>query len=679
MSDSSSDFSVRASRAAMVEAAPEFGTKSTNQSSPIRATQISILAMAAALFLDGIFIRATNCYYPIESYRDVFVIARRALYQSYADILTILCVTLLALLTLLLVRRSRSSQAVIGTLYFVFAGLMALFFCVNDRALEIIGGPITFQWAYYADLFNSVTGQSSVASNIDSPMLMLLALSLFTLTGGYAFLKLLLKKIHGKRVFLLIAGFSSLLAIGYLAFVHEHLKLHASEINYAQIENPLVEFIYTALVGDTNTLSNLPTNIPDADFRTGKSADSTTRSGYNETRRVRNVVLMVMESVGAKDVIGSDQFANGKPPVEMTPKLTAARAAGLTFNNFYAHAPMTSKSLFSTLTSRYPLFSFASEITKKSWTPPLTTLSGRLKEKGYRTGFFMSADSNFQQIGKFLAGSGFDVLSDKNNISCATPVYVGSTTAWPFLDSVDDECTAAALSDWIGDGKGAPFFGMMWTNNTHFPYFSRGEQVRFSDDPSRNRYLNALRSSDAAIGGLLEYLRRHDLANDTLVVVIGDHGESFGQHGAHVHGNNVFEEQVHIPLLLINPYLFRGGTDQVAGGLVDLAPTILDLLKVEAPRSWQGRSMFAAERSPRVYFMAPLSEMIAGYREGDSKFIFNAARNKMSVFDLKRDPDETRDLSEEMGEGKAREAKERLAAWVQYQERLFNQRTSSLP
>jgi lipoteichoic acid synthase len=672
MSNSSSDFSAHAGRAAIAEAPPEFGTEPANQRSSIRATQLSILAMAAALCLDGIFIRATNCYYPIENYRDVFVIARRALYQSYADILTVLCVTLLASLTLFLVRRSRS-QTVIGKLYYVFAGLMGLFFCVNERALEIIGSPITYQWAYYADFFNSVTPQSSVASNLDSLMLMLFALSLFTLTAGYSFLKLLFKKICSNRFFHLIIGFSSLLTVGFLVFVHEHLKVHASEINYAQIENPLVEFLSTALAGDTNTLSNLPTNIPDSDFRIGKSADSA-KNGYNETQRVRNVVLVVMESVGAMDVIGPDQL------VKTTPQLTAARTAGLTFDSFYAHAPMSSKSLFSILTSRYPLFSYASEITKKSWTPPLATLSGRLKQEGYRTGFFMSGDFNFQQFGKFIAGSGFDALSDRSNISCATPNFIGSTTAWPFLDSVDDECTAAALSDWIGDGRGAPFFGVMWTGNTHFPYFSRGEQVRFSDDdPSRNRYLNALRSSDAAIGKLLENLRQHELANETLVVVIGDHGESFGQHGAHVHGNNVFEQQVHIPLLLVNPHLFRGTTDNIVGGLVDLAPTILDLLKLEAPRSWQGRSMFAAERSPRVYFMAPLSEMIAGYREGDSKFIFNAARNKISVFDLKHDPDEARNLLEEMGEGKAREVKERLAAWVQYQERLFNQRTSSLP
>jgi hypothetical protein len=87
--------------------------------------------------------------------------------------------------------------------------------------------------------------------------------------------------------------------------------------------------------------------------------------------------------------------------------------------------------------------------------------------------------------------------------------------------------------------------------------------------------------------------------------------------------------------------------------------------------------MFANERSPRVYFMAPNSEMIAGYKDGDSKFIFNLARNRISIFDLKHDPGEKRNLAGEKGEA-AGEVADRLAAWVQYQQKLFATPVASL-
>jgi lipoteichoic acid synthase len=646
----------------------------TDQRSAVRARQLSVLAMAFDLCVLAIFIRAANFYYPIKTYWDARWIAKETFHHSYYDIATVFCVTLFASLALILMRRNRTSQGVIAGLYYAFAALMALLFCVNSRALEVIGGSLTYQWLYYADFFRSFTSRSAVTSTLDSSILTLLALSFLALTVGFWLLKLLLQLMWRYRFSRLMIGFSLLLTVVYLVYVRGWV--HANEINYREIANPLVELISTALVGDTNTLSRLPTSFADTDFRIGNSTDPAS-SRYKTTQRVRNVVLIVMESVGANYVIGSRLFGKGKSPVDATPHLTGARAAGITFNHFYAHAPMSTKSIFSMLASRHPLFSYATEISKIG-NAPLATLSSRLKEEGYRTGFFMSGDFKFQGVDSFLAGRGFDVLSDMNTISCATPTFAGSTTAWPNLDSVDDECTVAALSNWIGDGKGAPFFGMMWTGNTHWPYFSSGEQAQFSDDdPHLNRYLNALRSSDASIGELLEHLRQHGLANETLVVVIGDHGEAFGEHGAQVHGNNVFEEEVHIPLLLVNPN-FRGDSEQAVGGLVDLAPTILDVLEIEAPLAWQGRSMFAIERSPRVYFMAPNSEMIAGYREGDSKFIFNLARNKISVFDLERDPGETRNIVQEMGEA-AKEVPERLAAWVQYQEKLFTRRTIPLP
>ena len=250
--------------------------------------------------------------------------------------------------------------------------------------------------------------------------------------------------------------------------------------DYRKIANPLVELVSTAVAGDINALSTIPTRFSTAELQVRGTSEPAS-SQYNATRGVRNVILIVMESVGADYVIGSRAM-------EVIPELTTARRTGITFENFYAHTPMSTKSLFSISARGTHFFLMRRKLLRVKNTP-LATLSGVLKEAGYRTGLFMSGDLRFQSVDNFLVGRGFDILSDMTSIPCSTPTFAGSTTAWPNLDSVDDLCTAAALSKWIGSGKGKSLLGM----NTHWPYFSRDEQLEISNEKLHlNRYLNAL-------------------------------------------------------------------------------------------------------------------------------------------------------------------------------------------
>ena len=168
------------------------------------------------------------------------------------------------------------------------------------------------------------------------------------------------------------------------------------------------------------------------------------------------------------------------------------------------------------------------------------------------------------------------------------------------------------------------------------------------------------------------------MPNSTLVIVLGDHGEAFGTHGQVVHASNIYEENVHIPLLLINRRLFHGETSRVVGGMADIAPTALQLLGMAEPNEWQGRSLFSPERSPRTYFFSPWADWIYGYREGDRKFIFDATTNEYAIYDLASDPGEERNLIEQSPDSR-RKIVERIAAWVQYQDRLVQHFTAPAP
>ena len=104
-------------------------------------------------------------------------------------------------------------------------------------------------------------------------------------------------------------------------------------------------------------------------------------------------------------------------------------------------------------------------------------------------------------------------------------------------DFADDADTVAAADEWISARAGSPFFATVWTGNTHHPYVAPpGEQASFGvSDAAHHRYLHALRHADNALGSLLAALRRLGVEEDTLVVVVGDHGEAFGRHGQSGH------------------------------------------------------------------------------------------------------------------------------------------------
>lgn len=582
--------------------------------------------------------------------------------NAFYDIALLASIATLCLVFAFVLRhRWEPTRAIVGA-FFTFCIVAIVVCAINISAVSLIGGPLTFQWLYYADFLATFTSQSAVESALNASFFLNIA-------GGLVAFAVL--TFASRPLLLLTQRCSPFAPLGLAALVLALYFWASSDRrtflgeDRSQVVSPLIELVRTAATAGTSGLESephpiLPAKLPLAIHDPADLPERLAKA------KVRNVLIIVMESVGADSVAGF-----GPPQAyQWTPNLARYEDKAFRFTRAYAHVPYSSKSLYALLSAQYPLFTYKLE-TDQFDGMPIPTLSDVLHRKGYRTGFFMSGELAFQRVDRFLGQHSFDTAADMTTLGCKGQRYIGSTPDWPNMDSVDDECTAAAVSSWIDHRAGRPFLGVFWTGNTHWPYFSQRvpQPGLYSLDERRNRYLGALRDSDQAIGKLLDHLDRTGVLSHTLVVVLGDHGEAFGQHGYRAHGNSIFEEEVHIPLLLINGSIAGARVDTL-GGISDIAPTVLHILGMDPPADWSGRSLFSPRRAQSVFMFSINQDMMIGFREGDGKYIYETARDRSLVFNLRDDPRETRDV----GTASQRETVRRRAAGWLLEQKLATQR-----
>ena len=631
--------------------------------------QVAIFSTAATLCAFLIMIRAHVLGFDWKALLSSLVIVPKILMAMHYDFLFVVVLTSAFLGLLQLFRNNITVQQIVSFSYFFAAFLILIQSLINIKVVQVLGSPFNYQWLYYSDFLKSLDARLAIQAVVSWKLVMIAMAGVTGMILIACFLNQAIKFALAKYISwrgLLIC--TIMLYLVYVPFANWYLN-NKSKWDYAKLENPTFSFLHSIIPSDNPRLFTMKTDVGYEDFQVVAERPAVPVSNRTDSG-IRNVLIFVLESVPSEYI----EAYGGRYPV--TPELNKYRRQSLLFKNIYAHAPATNKSLVSILTSVYPWISYNS-LTQEYPNADLSSLSGELKKHEYRTAFFYSADIRFQGADKFLDNRGFDIIQDYRTRPCDRPTIINSTDDWPFLDGSDDECTAKAFLEWLSTDPGQPFFAMLWTMMTHYPYFASRQEIDFGvKDEFFNRYLNALYHSDRILGNILGTLEKIGLAESTLVVVVGDHGEAFGRHSQFTHASKVYEENVHIPLIFINPKLFKGEEHFAVGGLIDLDPTIMDLLNLPSPGNWQGRSLFSDNRSNRVYFFAPWSGFIFGFREDNRKFIFNAHRNTYEIYDLLKDPLETANLSEQFPDA-ATMIQQRLAAWVQYQNGIINNSISS--
>jgi lipoteichoic acid synthase len=378
--------------------------------------------------------------------------------------------------------------------------------------------------------------------------------------------------------------------------------------------------------------------------------------------RTPNVILIVLESVAARWTSIGGQY-------DTTPVLKAESAHGLLFDNFYAHVGRSSNSLASMLLSIYPRLDFR-DFTEEYPLVKRTSLATVFQDRGYHTLFMTPSDMTWAGWRDFVRTRGFADVRDDHDLPCTAPV-----SSW----GVEDRCFVDGLVDFIDHDEGRPFFVMGWTQQTHHPYEPTPGIPLLDllkepgpDGYDLNRYLNVLHETDRQLARVFDALRRMRLADHTLVVVVGDHGQAFGfPHDSYLQGRTVYEEDVHVPLLFWLPQRYRTPLHSpTIGGHVDLAPTIADLAGVPAAADWQGSSLFDPRHPPRAYFYVAQDEFKLGVREDQWKYIFDLRAGAEALYDLAADPTEQHNVAAAQPDRCAR-LRQRLAAWAEANRRQY--------
>ncbi|EMA67602.1 sulfatase [Halorubrum aidingense JCM 13560] len=439
---------------------------------------------------------------------------------------------------------------------------------------------------------------------------------------------------------------------------------------------------------------------------TGEAADASERAEAALESRVSNVLLVTIDSLRA-DAIGPYDETRSSPVLD------SLADAGTVFDRSFANGNWTPFSFPSILASE-PVFARNGNI----GVAESRTLASVLSEAGIATGGFNAANGfltshwgypeGFDEFEPFVTSVGSSRYSRYLAAHPTVEAWIqlatspirrlgsklrGESDDRPFLDASRMFDVEDAATGFIDDTD-EPFFLWVHYMDTHTPYVPAPRYIREVSDglvgthrmlhahtrtslgwevgdrtlsDLRTLYQATVRQVDASVGRLLDQLDAAGIADETAIVVAGDHGEEFQEHGHLAHYPKLYDELIHVPLIVNVPGA-DGGRVSEHVGLDAIPPTIADLLGVDAPDDWRGESLAPAlggdadpDQDPVVSVTVrgeevtdqpiPRSmadgDLLVSVRDAEWTYIENADDGSTELYHRPSDPTQQADLSDD--------------------------------
>jgi arylsulfatase A-like enzyme/HEAT repeat protein len=335
-----------------------------------------------------------------------------------------------------------------------------------------------------------------------------------------------------------------------------------------------------------------------------------------------DVLLITIDALRA-DHVGAYGYKRAT-----TPNIDRLAASGVRFARAYSQAPHTSFSVASMLTGKY--FPTLARLAPGENHDPIATV---LRTYGWRTAAFYPPAVFYVDAAK-------------------TKAYAETNFSFEYVkfEYIDAQRRVDQVLDYYETVKPQKSFVWIHFFEPHEPYVAH-EGFPFGPG-DMDRYDSEIAYTDAAVGRLVAETRKR--RPETIVVVAADHGEEFDEHGGRYHGSTLYEEQLHVPLVVSIPGVPPG----VVSGqveLIDVTPTVLNLLDIPVPARMRGTDLGPWLATPP----APSSRLPPAFAEvedrrmvvwRDEKLICDLHWGFCAYYDLANDPRETHNLAEEKPE-----------------------------
>lgn len=356
-----------------------------------------------------------------------------------------------------------------------------------------------------------------------------------------------------------------------------------------------------------------------------------------DEERNLNILLITLDTTRA------DRLGYSGYPRARTPNLDYLAREGACFYNAYSPVPLTLPSHCSIMTGTYPLFHQVRNNGFYYLSPESITLAEIMKENGFTTAAFVSS---FTVDSRFGLDQGFDFYEDK---------FHEDEILKNFRSERRADQTFGCFLTWLDKNHRLPFFVWLHFYDPHLPY---NPPSPFKEKFQKNPYDGEIAFVDFIIGKLIDSLKNKNLFENTLIVIAGDHGEALGERREIDHGLFLYDNSLKVPLIFFCPRILPSKKIYSRVRLIDIMPTLLDLMGITSPKQIQGISL-------KPYILGQKKEDLDCYIETVypfenfgwaplEGFIHNQWKlivaPKRELYDIKQDPEESKNVIAEKKE-----------------------------
>jgi len=346
-----------------------------------------------------------------------------------------------------------------------------------------------------------------------------------------------------------------------------------------------------------------------------------------------NILFFIMESVGTRYIFETS-YDHSIP----MPFLHKISKEGWFLKRHYTTSNVSTKAIFSLFSGVYDFFNRENFGTRgDAEVPAIYNWLG----EGYDRFLVTPSSISWYFPATFIRNTGLREIHSYENLKFKIREEFHSLGHYIARDEIQ---TVDFFIRRLSEAK-EPFLGIYISFAAHFPYFDYGEDYQVMENDGRliSRYYNNLNLLDHMIKRIVDHLKEQGLLERTILVIIGDHGQAFGQHHPNnfMHYRYSYNENLETPAIFYQPALFKPKTYKFATSHVDILPTLLDAMGISyPPMVFDGESLFNDKLERKSIFFYGYEESVSSLDPSLIKVQYSLKKNRCWAFDLKLDPDE---------------------------------------